>query len=299
MAAELNKLSGVIYFGIRDASFRDMIKNILEKSKLKQKYIDELTTENNMKIYDQAFTAASANSKKNYEIFEQLGDTSVNKFLVWYAYKRFPQLNCPLGVKVVARIKINYGSRQSFSEIGENLGFWPYITADETERGKKKKDLLEDCVESFFGCTEQILDRKYRPGVGYAIIYDILSSIFDKIDISLNYSDLYDAKTRLKELFDAYKEELGQIAYTDNRDEMLSESIAYQVPRNSQNKPIIIKVNKDVTIEKARPEWIPLGSGKAAKKADAQQKASEEALKRLNAAGWIKEVPAEYKFFCE
>jgi len=291
----------IIYFGLRDASFPNMIKNILEKSKLKPKYIRELTDKKSIKAYSQAFTAASANPKKNYEIYEQIGDLSANKFIVWYAYRRFPQLNCPLGVKVVARLRINYGSRQSFSTIAGNLGFWPFISADEDERNRKKKDLLEDAMEAFIGCTEQLLDNKYRPGVGYAIVYDILSSIFDQIDISLAYNDLYDAKTRIKELFDAYKDVLGSWAYIDTREELLAESIIYQVPPGVSNAPLKQRVGptkKDV-IKKPQPEWVQLGTGKAAKKADAQQKAAEAGLKKLNKLGWVKEVPEEYNYFCD
>lgn len=290
----------VIYFGLRDASFKKMIQSILERSNLKQKYIEELTNEESMKSYDQAFTAASANAKKNYEIYEQIGDLSVNKFIVWYAYDRFPQLDCPLGVKVVARLRINYGSRQSFSELGEKLGFWPYISADEEERSRKKKDLLEDAMESFIGCTEQLLDKKYRPGVGYGIVYDILSSIFNQIPMSLAYNDLYDPKTRLKELFDAYSEQLGTWVYVDTREELLAESRVYEV-LPGMNKQLIKEQfgpGKKDFIEKPRSDWIFLGSGKAAKKADAQQKAAEEGLKKLNNMGWVKEISDEYKFFC-
>jgi len=291
----------VIYSGPRNASFKNMITNILKQSKLKQKYISELTDEKSLQIYDQAFTAASANPIKNYEIYEQIGDLTVNKFIVWYAYKRFPQLECPLGVKVVARLRINYGSRQSFSEIAEKLNFWPFISADEEERNRKKKDLLEDALEAFIGCTEQILDKKYRPGVGYGIVYDILSSIFDKIPMSLAYNDLYDAKTRLKELFDLHKDNLGTWTYIDTREELLAESKIYQVPPGSSNQPLKQQTGptKQDFILKPQPQWILLGSGKAAKKADAQQRAAEEGLKTLNSKGWIKEIPQEYHFFTQ
>jgi len=291
----------VIYSGPRNASFKNMITNILKQSKLKQKYISELTDEKSLQIYDQAFTAASANPIKNYEIYEQIGDLTVNKFIVWYAYKRFPQLECPLGVKVVARLRINYGSRQSFSEIAEKLNFWPFISADEEERNRKKKDLLEDALEAFIGCTEQILDKKYRPGVGYGIVYDILSSIFDKIPMSLAYNDLYDAKTRLKELFDLHKDNLGTWTYIDTREELLAESKIYQVPPGSSNQPLKQQTGptKQDFILKPQPQWILLGSGKAAKKADSQQRAAEEGLKTLNSKGWIKEIPQEYHLFTQ
>ena len=78
-------------------------------------------------------------------------------------------------------LRINYGSRQSFSDIADKLNIWDYISADEEERSRKKKDLLEDCLESFIGCTEYILDEKYCQGVGYGIVYNILSKIFDNI----------------------------------------------------------------------------------------------------------------------
>ena len=292
----------VVYLGLRDESFKKLIINLLNKGKLKPKYIEALTTTENMKAYNNAFTAASANKDNNYEIFEQIGDVSANKFIVWYAYRRFPQLDCPLGVKVVARLRINYGARQSFAEIGENLGFWPYISADEEERMRKKKDLLEDCVESFIGCTEQLLDKKFRPGVGYAIVYDILANIFDDIPMSLKYENLYDSKTRLKELFDVHKEQLGSWVYIDSRDELLATSTVYQIPAESRNtQPIKIKngPGKNDYLQKPQSDWSSLGTGKAAKKSDAQQKAAEAGLRFLISHGWVKEIPDEYKFFCD
>ena len=289
----------VVYLGLRDQSFRDLIRGLLEKGKLKAKYIDLLTSDESMKVYGQAFTAASANPDENYEIFEQLGDVSANKFIVWYAYRRFPQLKCPSGVKVVARLRINYGARQSFSDIGERLGFWPYISASEDDRLRKKKDKLEDCVESFIGCTEYLLDNAFRPGVGYAIVYDILSNIFDEIQMSLRYEDLYDAKTRLKELFDLYKTQLGSWIFVDNRDDKLAISQVYMIPANSRNKQVIKRKIGDNIIEEAPSDWKLMGEGKAAKNGDAQQKAADAGLKLLNENGWVKEIPEEYKYFCE
>ena len=277
-----------IYLGPRDETFKALITSLLERGKIKPKYIESLVTPENMKIYGQAFTAESADKETNYEIFEQLGDVSANKFLVWYFYRRFPQLECPLGVKVVARLRINYGAKQSFAKIGESLGFWPFISATEAERSQKKKSLLEDCLESFVGCTEQLLDKQYRPGVGYAIVYDILASVFDQYPISLEYNDLYDPKTRLKELFDVkeYKKTLGSWTFVDSRDEdaQLAESYLYQIP------PGFTAANKD--------KLRQIGVGRAAKKPDAQQKAAKEGLKTLQSWGFVKKIPEEYKLFC-
>ena len=287
-----------IYFGKRDDSFKTLIQDILEKSNLLPKYIKRLVNEKNLKLYSQAFTAASADNKYNYEIFEQLGDLSANKFIVWYIYKRFPQIQCTEGVKVAARIRIKYGARQSFATLGNDMGFWPYISASVEERTHKKKDLLEDCLESFVGCTEKILDDEYRVGVGYSVVYDILSTLFDKIHISLRYEDLYDSKTRLKELLDVHKQ-LGSFAFIDTRNDLLAESKVYLVPEGC-NK-LAIKKNtgpgRRDFILLSRNSWILMGTATSSRKADAQQKASDKGLKFLNKKGWRKEIPDEYKRF--
>lgn len=280
-----------IYRGIRGNEFRKLITSILKRGNIKPKYINQLTDDDGMRLYDQAFTASSANLRDNYEFFEQLGDVTAGKFIVWYAYRRFPQLKCPEGVKVVARLKINYGARATFADLGEKLGFWNFISAAETqpeegpEKGKKyrsnhKKDLLEDCVESFCGVTEYILDERYRPGVGNAIVYDILRSIFDEITISLKYRDLYDAKTRMKEIFDAHKD-MGTWKYQDTRDEetRMCTSKVYLIPTGRGHRPELI------------------GTGVAARKGDAQQKAADEAIVILNKADYKKDIPPEYAKF--
>ena len=215
-----------IYLGSRGQDFKNMIVGLLKRGNLKAKYIDLLTDEKSLLAYGQAFTAVTADKVDNYERFEQIGDVTANKFIVWYAYRRFPQLDCTDGVKVVARLRINYGAKQFFAPLGEQLGFWPFISAAEDGvernmyyRNRNKKDLLEDCIEAFIGCTEYLLDKAFRPGVGYGIVYDILASIFDEIDMSLRYEDLYDAKTRLKETFDSYKN-LGGWHFLDGREEV-------------------------------------------------------------------------------
>ena len=67
--------------------------------------------------------------------------------------------------------------------------------------------------------------------MGYGVVYAILESIFEKKHISLDYDDLFDAKTKLKETFDYFKD-LGAIIYISIRDTYgtLSVSSLYMVP---------------------------------------------------------------------
>ena len=267
-----------IYIGPRDDSFKQLIKNILVNAKLKHKYLDQVLTLKNLKLIGNAFTAESANPKNNSEIYEQLGDLTINKFIVWYMYKRFPQLNCTDGVKIVARLRINYGSKDSFFNIASNLGFWDYISASVEEREHRKKPLLEDSFEAFVGVIESILDNIFGIGVGYGLLYTILKSIFDNIPISLKYEDLYDAKTRLKELFDIYPE-LSDLIYKEDKTDNITTS------------NVFCTINKNTGINRSTAF---LGSGMASLKSDAQQKAAISGLKYLNARGYIKNIAPIY-----
>jgi dsRNA-specific ribonuclease len=271
-----------IYLGPRNEEFRNLIKSLLERGRLIPKYIDILLNEKSMEEYSKAFTAESANSENNSEVYEQLGDVTANKFIVWYMYKRFPQLMCTEGVKVVARLRINYGAKQSFYTIANNLGFWKFISASDEDRNRKMKPLLEDSLEAFIGVTEYLLDTNFRSGVGNAIVNDILTSIFDDIPISLEYEDLYDAKTRLKELFDSYGNVLGKIEYKNNKIDMIMKSQVYRVVGTGP-----------------RAEYYLLGEGSASLKADAEQNSAKNALKYLASQGYSKPIPEIYNKFCK
>jgi len=269
----------VIINGSRGNDFKDMLMKILKKSKLKEKYINILLTEESLKEYGIAFTSKSASETDNYEVYEQLGDLSANKFIVSYMYNRFPQLRCSEAVKIVARLRIVYGSKNTFYQIAESMGFWEYISASEEQRNSEKKKLLEDTFEAFIGTTEYILDTKIKNGVGYAVVYEILKSLFDEIKISLSYEDLYDAKTRLKELFDFY-----------NKGENNIGSIVYEETKDLEAKLTISTVYRKTMTEK---EY--LGHGVASLKADAQQKASIVALVTLRRKGITKPVADIYE----
>jgi dsRNA-specific ribonuclease len=295
------------YSASRGEDFKNLIINVISKGRLKDKYIKLLTNPKSMEHYSNAFTAESFDKENNYERFEQIGDVAANHFVISYCYRRFPQLDCTSGVKVIARLRINYVSKDSFSSIAENLNFWPFISAaiEGTERNQKyrnrnKKDLLEDVLEAFIGCTEYLLDEAFRPGVGYGIVYDILESIFNELPMSLEYEDLYDAKTRLKETtdFKDLKALIGTLVYYSDKTLDTDEKICriYAVPTGIiiPNKPKEAP-NLDLFLRK---EWL-IGYGTGNIKSDAEQKASEMAIKTLKSAGIFKEPPPEYSFFCK
>ena len=199
-----------IYIANRGDEFKTLISSVLKKGldeEADKELIELLLSDKNIECYSSAFTSESIDPINNYQVFEQLGDLSGNKFIVSYFYNRFPQLKCSEGVKIVARLRINYGAKQSFSKIAQNLGFWNFITETKDIRQREMKKLLEDVFEAFIGVTEYIVDKNEGVGTGYQVVYKILEGIFDEMEISLEYDDLYDAKTRLKELCDLFGEE--------------------------------------------------------------------------------------------
>lgn len=274
--------SNEIYIGNRGKEFEDMLRNILKKGKLKEEYID-LIIKNGMPLYSQAFTHPTVDENNNYEPLEFLGDSIVNCVIVWYLSRRFPQLNCQDGVKILARLKINLVSKKIFANFGDELDFWKYVSADKETRDTKMKKTLEDVFEAFFGTTQKLVDSEIRMGVGYSICYNIIQNLFEKMPISLKYEDLYDPKTRLKEVFDYFKDTIGQIKYENER----RERIQY------------VKVFRLFTDERGKKQKILLGEGSAALKPDAVQRAASRALEYLNHEGkFIKEVPEIYKKLC-
>ena len=188
----------VLIHGTRGIEFKLFIQSLLSRSKLSKKNIDFLTNDKNIKYYETAFTHRNVDLDNNYEFYELMGDVTCNKIIVWYIKERFPFLNNMNGVKVIARLRINLVSKKTFSKWAEKLDFERFISYDEETKAKQNMSVLEDCFEAFFGVTELLINEHFKAG-GYHFAFQILSSIIDEEKISLNYTDLYDPITRLKE----------------------------------------------------------------------------------------------------
>lgn len=208
--------STIIIKGDRSEKFKYMIENLLRNCNIKNKYINILLSDSSMKIYNNAFTSNSANldenyfkvenSADNYEVYETIGDAVFKNVITFYISERFGNFFSSKDVKILAKIKIKYGSVDEFAPISKQLGFLPFITASKTEHSTKQKKLLEDVFESFIGATSYILNSTFRIGVGYNICYDIIKNIFDGKNIPFTYEKLNDPISILKEFFDSHKE---------------------------------------------------------------------------------------------
>jgi len=239
-STELSSLPRTLY---NDKSFLAKVRQVLSLSTVKKKYIDMIMNEKGCQLFEQAFTHSSYDPGCNYEWLEILGDATLNKCIVWYINKRFPQLHNAEGVKVIARLKINLVSKKHFSDIAERLGFLSFIRFNENNLKTATlnvRSILEDVFEAFFGVVEMLLDQAISPGAGYGICFHLLQNIMDPLPISLRYEDLYDPITRLKETFDIYRSSLwGQVRYENYRQDMVQHVQVYQYDSISHRKVLI------------------------------------------------------------
>jgi len=319
-----------IYHGIRGDKFKTLIRDVLSLGGLTEPYVSVLLdNEENFRLYEQVFTHKTADPVFNYECMEFLGDVTLNKSIAWYLARRFPQLTCASGVKILTRLKINLVSKKSFAIFAKTLKFWNFVSADMETRTLKMDKTLEDVFEAFFGATEMLLDNNVQIHCGYNTCYRIVEKLLNDTNISLKYDHLFDAKTRLKELFDQYKDTLGAVKYTSVRDKddgkhhvTIHRIFPVQNTNNNVNKDVVIRnlmtdinnarqsrrqipmqtIYNTLTSIQKNPKMNengkPICSASGHLKATAEQRAAEEALTILEKEGFKRLLPPDYEFFC-
>lgn len=223
---KLKKEDGRKFYGNRSNLFQDIIKNILIKANVDKQYIDILLKKENLNIFYKAFTSNSfnldadmnidQNSDENYEIYETLGDVVFANFIYKYTINRFPELNKVKDKAIISSIKKKYGSKDTFSKLSKSLNFLKLISSSMNEHNQEIK-ILEDTFESFFGAICFILDKEVIIGLGFSVCYNILSNIFDEIEIETNLYLLNTSITNLKEIFDK-NPSLGKYQFKTFRD---------------------------------------------------------------------------------
>jgi dsRNA-specific ribonuclease len=270
---EKKKLSIAKFSPERGDNFKKFIYGLLlNTAKLPKDRADEYIK--HIRVFEQAFTSRSFNTDWNYEALEILGDSISNFCVVQYLSIRFPQLMNPngSGVGTLARLKINLVSKTIFSQCAEKLGFADHIASDLLTRKDQLTDLLEDTFEAFQGAILQVISlcdpqgarKGYLPPLGPS--YRIIMNCLDSIEISLKYDDLYDAKTRLKQLLETVKLSYPKFKYSQELD--------------AQRKIVFTTI---VCI----PQLGDYGQGTGFYKNISEQNACEQTIQNLKKAGYI------------
>lgn len=290
--------------------FKDFIASLLRRGRVNEKHITMLLSEENMKKALTAFTHSSIDPVENYEAYEFFGDPVINEFVPFYIRQRWPRIK---SVKWLTKIKHNLISKKYLALLSRRQGLEEHIrVASElmTKKGKPfqvaeaKKMLesarfgelsgqmsvvayvsvLEDVVEAFFGWLVEVVEESgMSHGIAVQISHNILRSFFDNEEISIKYEDVFDAISRLKEIYE-------------------SKSRGYRWPNDKayfvtqlENEKFKVDVygwpkgDKKVTNENR----VLLSSVTGFDKDDVKQKAAAAALQTLDRTYHITEAPSD------
>lgn len=294
-----------MYYGKRDKTFISLLEDVIKIGSPKFVYI--LNKPDVVKMFSDAFTHETINAYNNYEFYETLGDVTLNKCVLWYISRRFPQINCPDGSDILTKLKIKTIKSESFASIADSLHFWDFISVDQSLRlnSEKKRAILEDVCEAFFGVLELAIDQEIRQGMGYNVCYKILSALLDKNEIKISYDEIVDNKTRVKEIYDAYSKIMGgtiqykfQCMYC-NAEFMKGVQLEEHFGKcfRIQNNP---KVYTSITyhISSDGKGNLKMSTATGKNPQQAEQNAAKQTLLYLTNNGYIKNIPTEYTIFC-
>jgi dsRNA-specific ribonuclease len=197
---------------IDDNELKNFLINLLEyKGNVKRSIAEQILDTQGLKFLKQAFTHPSMLETKNYEFYELLGDVSANKCIMWYIYRRIPSLkNEDNPAMLMTELKKKYVSKKLFSPMCKMLGLnrfirWKELSYMELENIKTvvaDDSMYEDVFESFCGCLEDLIDMRILPSTGIGVIYNIISSLMDDIEIVTDLTELFDPKSQIKELLE-------------------------------------------------------------------------------------------------
>jgi len=233
--------------------FKIFISKILLRSNISPKTLELFTTPQKMNLFKQAFTDRSYSLTFNYELLEIKGDVYVNLIAANYVRNRFPRV---ISLDWLSRIKIILQSKITLPKIAEKLDFQKYIYTSGIISREKKVQILEDVVEAFFGAIVVIGGE--NKGAAYAVSYEILSSLYDEIDITLDVSLVIDLKNRVKEIFDS--QHWGEVAYQTSQQQNRFITKIYKQDKETKKKELVIEGNpsntRESSMEKAMEQAI-------------------------------------------
>ncbi len=192
--------------------FKNFIISLLKRGNINDSNIKKLTDEKAMELFQLAFTHKSYDPDNNYELVELMGDVIVNLCIIKYLRKWDPNI---ISVKYLTRLKHNISSKKELALMAENAGFWKHIRISKEiqeqldnhpiewkHKNSEYMSILEDTFEAFLGTVDYIIESHLNKDIGVIICYKIVRSFLLELNISLRYEDIFDAKTRFKELCD-------------------------------------------------------------------------------------------------
>jgi dsRNA-specific ribonuclease len=265
------------------ALLKPLLFRLLEKrSGMTIQSINSYLTDNNLREFNKAFTHESFDPVNNYEYLETLGDITLNKCVIWYFHRRFPNLKTlPRANKIMTNLKTRNVARDKFSQLAKRLNFQNYIrfkTSDDPKRQWKKtmldQNMLSDVFEAVMGTLEDVIDTTEKmPGIGATPVYNIVASLLDQDEFSLDVATVAEPKTQLMQGFKVKK--WDDVIFTDRR---VEEVTGDNMTANVYYVTLSLTFPDPVTGRKIN---MVIPEQRGFKKKDAEKLASKIALEKL------------------
>ena len=202
-------------YNIENPKFKLFIISLLERLDLNQQSLANFTDEESMMEFSRAFTHKSWSPTFNYERYEFLGDTIVNDAVAHYISTNFPHIQ---NVAWMTRIKHTLISKKYLAGLAHKAKFLSFFryggklapilnsSYEEANKTLNKEylSILEDIFEAFIGALRDVVDKKTVDGIGGIIARQMVHTFLDKTTVPVTYEEIFDPKSRLKEIYDKY-----------------------------------------------------------------------------------------------
>jgi dsRNA-specific ribonuclease len=171
--------------------------DLLERAKVKRKYIVTLSTPASAAYFDTAFTDPSYDDSNNYLFLRSLGTLDLHRILVWHIFKKHPQVT----QKTLTQIKINLLRDSKIGEFVTSLGINTHILCDEKKNINIK--LSQNVFEAIVGAVTFLINhhQDYKFGIGNVVADKLCVYVLDQLDINVDETSLENPKTNLKQLY--------------------------------------------------------------------------------------------------
>lgn len=217
-----------------------------------------------------AFTDVSYDAIRNYENFEYVGDKILGHIFSIYCKERFNENFTPaLGTILHSK----YMDAKFQSQLAIQLGMDKFIRYNRRVTSTKTKS-KGNIFESFFGCLEELGNKRIGPFKGTALCLNIIIRIFNQIAIDLATVKKHPIM-RLKEYF-----EKQNIIYGVNQQTSTDQT-------KGRVKAIIVD---ESGIPFANEQGVPIGVGYGRDISEAEENASQNLLDYKQNIGMGEEV---------
>lgn len=108
------------------------------------------------------------------------------------------------------KLKALYVSTKEYADIANRIGFSDFIVKGARDLHEENDEILEDCLEAFFGCFETLFDRYVEMGYSHHFVTNFMTYVMSSRYINYHPDNLYDLITLLKETNDNTKHDVVQ-----------------------------------------------------------------------------------------